>query len=362
MKAKVSVVCRLKTLRLDSIVMNLFNITMSYLGEFSRAYKAVGNYLPKTQYKKRRPGFNLPSYAYWPEEKFLEKFRENYDLIERPPQETNTVGSAKALARLACEMNYVALNSQSLCFTVTGPFDGKKATVEEDDEGRLLCSCEGPGLCFRKEAYLIVTKKVMKDNCTTYKLSTLRRKTRNTKGPSGRKKIAPINVNNVIPAPDSRAAQRSIELQDRDSSGSNERPLNDEENLATATATSSGDEYEDSNAFNAKSSTPVLKRSRIEVQHQSTSISFNRGSKENARQDHHSESPLQRNLRHPTDFCEFQDSEDEDARMGLHFYSPHSLNASIASRVSTTGTYLSFTVMRRFANFSFYKNSLPSNS
>ena len=230
----------------------------------------------------------MPTYAYWTEEKFLEKFRDTYESNERLVPETVTVGSAKALARMACDMNYVTLNSQNLSFTVTGPYDGKTAFVKDDDAGRLICSCEGPGLCFHKEAYLIVTKKNIEVNRTTYKLSTLRKKTRKTKGPSGRKKVAPINVNDVIPAPDSRLAQRETVLEEEDDAMESNIEQVENDDLMT--------------------STPILKRSRLVLD------------------SHCSMNP-----------SAFQDSEDEDDRQGLHFYSEQSFLASTASRASTTG-------------------------
>ena len=173
--------------RYDEVIIHLLNLQLNYSGDFHRAFSTagLGNHIPKPQYAKKGPRFKLPSYTYWRPEDFIKKFEENY-----PPQEIPKlppVTGNRALARIACDMGLVSMNPHIITYTVTEPYSDRREVVEERDGGRLECTCDDPGLCMHKEAYLRVTKKEYEGRITKYKLSEIRRNTRKVKGPSGRK-------------------------------------------------------------------------------------------------------------------------------------------------------------------------------
>ena len=206
-----------KRLRFDNLTMILFNLTMYYLGQFHRAYHSLGNFRPKPEFMKRGPRFKLPEYTFFPEDKLLEKFKENYSTAVRKSESASVTGN-KALARLACEMGYISLNPQTVSYTVTHPYDRTIATVTEDDSGALNCTCGHNSLCFYKEAYLRVTRKNFEEGQLEWHLNVIRKKTRNYKGPAGTKKPRKVDLDNLVgPADcDLRKKQAAIEFGDDD--------------------------------------------------------------------------------------------------------------------------------------------------
>ena len=222
----------MKKMRIDTTVLMLFNLNMSRLNDFHRAYSkfGVGRYILKHQFRKAKPPFALPPYASWKEEEFVRIVRDGvYKPNKVVEKEGNFLQGRYALAKLACKLNYVSLNSQTLSYVVTDPYSGDQNSVQERD-GKVKCSCYDTGVCWHKLGYLIVTgKEMIQDRCT-YSLSDMRTRTRKFKGPSGKK--GPLQMEDffdVQEAPDSKMAEERRELEDL-----GDIPWSEEENVTVA--------------------------------------------------------------------------------------------------------------------------------
>ena len=181
--------CKLSPSRIDTAVYTLLNLQLNKLNEFHRAYSGcgLGSFVLKPQYTKSKPPFSLPPYVHLSEEEFAEIVKDGmYKPNQVVEKEGNFLQGRSAVAKLACKLQHVSLNSQTLCYVVTDPETGDKNTVEECD-GKLKCSCFNTGVCFHKLAYLHVTRKeIIEDRCTS-SLSKLRARIRKFKGRSLKK-------------------------------------------------------------------------------------------------------------------------------------------------------------------------------
>ena len=169
----------------------MFNFQLSQLNEFHRAYSGtgLGQFVLRPEYEKSRPPFSLPPYVHFTEDEFVALFKEGlFKPEQNVEKEINILESRSAIAKLACKMQYVSLNSQTLNYVVTELYSGIRHVVEETN-GKLTCTCHDTGVCFHKVVYLHVTQKeIIEDRCT-WSLSKLRKRTRKFKGRSGKKKL-----------------------------------------------------------------------------------------------------------------------------------------------------------------------------
>ncbi|CAG7726222.1 unnamed protein product [Allacma fusca] len=131
-----------KELRLESLVIALFNLQKTYLNRFHRAYDkaGVGSHVLQDEYNDEKPPFVLPRYTYWPEDEIISVFKEDIYFpncnIEKEGLYQKT---GMGLAKLTFSKGLVSLDSQSRVFVITEIYSKKEVIVKRGEREEMKC-------------------------------------------------------------------------------------------------------------------------------------------------------------------------------------------------------------------------------
>ena len=191
-----------KSLQLDTLVMQLFNLQLYYLGEFDRAYRGHGDYFRKPQFRKSPALVEIPEYTYWKPEEFIAFFKDSvYMPKSNIEKDGDYLQGVTGLAKIACDRNLVSLDSRAAAFHVQGLYGNEAGTVTRNDNGTFTCTCNSTGFCYHRRAVLHAVRMEEGEDTFTYDLSTLTRKGRGFK-PGSKSRSRKEFMTNVTAAPD----------------------------------------------------------------------------------------------------------------------------------------------------------------
>lgn len=135
-----------KNARLDSVVLDMYKYVAFFIGEFNRAYKGLGDYSVKKEFKKSKPLF-CPLVIDF--ESQIIELNQLFTIAKKEKEEKPKNISQLEVAEICLEQNLFSFDSKSKTYIVDSPFDDSYGTVRITSE-KLRCSCHLKQECFHK--------------------------------------------------------------------------------------------------------------------------------------------------------------------------------------------------------------------
>ena len=126
-----------KIYTLDMVVLSLFNFSSEQIDEFNRAYKGLGNYRVKDDFKKVK---ELRNFNFFDYPSLIKEFKNEYSLVKQSTVQHKQLSQVK-IAELIISKNLVEYSSKFNCYYVKAPFDLQPFSVSESTKGTFVCNC-----------------------------------------------------------------------------------------------------------------------------------------------------------------------------------------------------------------------------